>query len=91
MVYNRLKKLYTGTIAVTNPTTSVIAGPVKAELSGLPAGVTLANASGTHDGVPFVRVSTSLGAGATVTVPVSFSNPNNLFISYTEKTYAGGI
>jgi S-sulfosulfanyl-L-cysteine sulfohydrolase len=91
LVYDSVNKVYNGTVAVNNPTSVAIAGPVKVELNGLTTGVTLVNSSGTHDGTPFVRSSVSLGAGATVSVPVVFSNSGTAPISYTVKTYAGGI
>jgi predicted phosphodiesterase len=50
--------------------------------------VTLANATGSNNGEPMIRVSTTgLAAGASVTVPVSFKNPTNAPINFNPVTY----
>ena len=64
---------------------------MKVELHNLTTGVTLANASGTHNGTPFVRAKTALAPGASLQVKVVFSYPAKTAINYTVKTYAGGI
>lgn len=55
--------------------------------SGLISTVTLVNATGSNNGEPMIRVSTSgLAAGASITVPVQFSNPNNVTINFNPVT-----
>jgi hypothetical protein len=49
--------------------------------------VKLKNATGSNNGEPMIRVSTNgLASGASVTVPMQFSNPNNLKISFNPVT-----
>jgi len=55
---------------------------------GLLTGVTLTNATGSNNGEPMIRVSSSgLASGASVTVPITFSNPNNAKITFNPVTY----
>ena len=85
-VHDCAKKVYYSVISLSNPTANTIAGPVKVELHNLTTGVTLANASGTHNGTPFVRAKTALAPGAIVLVKVVFSNPAKTATNYTVKT-----
>ena len=91
LVYDTRSHLYSGTIRATNKTGAAIAGPIQVELGGLGSGVTLLNASGTHNGAPYVTSVPSLTGGATVSVPVQFSNPPKLPIKYTVKVYSGAF
>ena len=55
---------------------------------GLLASVTLTNATGSNNGEPMIRAtSAGLASGASVTVPLSFSNPNNVVLRFTPVTY----
>ncbi len=57
---------------------------VIASNNGLITNVTLANATGQNNSAPMIRVSSSgLAGGASVTVPVQFSNPSNANITFT--------
>jgi hypothetical protein len=90
LVYNRVTQRYNGSITLT--ATQALSGPLQLQLVGLPAGVSLANASGSHAGSPYLTATgASLGEGASVTVPVSFSNPGKLGLSYSVKTYSGSF
>ena len=89
LVYNRLSQRYSGTIRATNRAGTPITGPIQVELNGLNAAIALVNASGTHDGAPYVTSAPSLAPGASVSVPVQFSNPSKLPLSYTVKAYSG--
>jgi hypothetical protein len=89
LVYNRLSQRYSGTIRATNRTGTPITGPIQVELNGLNAAIALVNASGTHNGAPYVTSAPSLAPGDTVSVPVQFSNPSKLPLSYTVKAYSG--
>ena len=87
---NRATLQYSGTLSITNTSGATINGPVQIDLAGLPAGVTLLNASGTHNGVPYVTASTGpIAAGATVTVNTTFSNPNKVAITYSTAINSG--
>jgi predicted phosphodiesterase len=56
--------------------------------SGLISTVTLVNATGSNNGEPMIRVSDNgLAAGASITVPLQFSNPSNVKINFNPVTY----
>ncbi len=83
LVYRRSDQTFHGTITVTNTTSQVIQGPLQVVLMGLTRDVTLVGASGARGGRPYITSGiTSLAPGASVTVPVQFSNPSNARIGY---------
>jgi hypothetical protein len=87
-VYSRATKLYTGILTVTNNGTTDLSGNVDVVLNDLTTGVTLANATGLYQATPYVAASTTgLPAGASITVPVSFTNPTNVKINFTPATF----
>ena len=89
---NRATGQYSGSVTFTNKGASAISGPFQFELSGLPAGVTLANLSGAHNGLPFITVGNgSVAPGATITVTTVFNNPNKVAINYGATLYAGAF
>ena len=86
LVYNRSTQLFGGTITLTNTGTTTI-GVLEVELTGLPSGVTLANASGTAaDGNPYLLVNSPdgilLAPGQSITLTVMFANPQRLLFQY---------
>jgi predicted extracellular nuclease len=90
LVYNRATGKFTGTFSFTNTSGSVLSGPFQVQFDGLTAGVTLDNASGTHNGSPYITVgSGQLAPGATATVPLTFTNPAKAGVSYAAKIYSG--
>ena len=90
LVLNRATQLFTGTVRVSNVGGQTLPAPVHLFFEGLPAGVTLANASGQRNGVPYITLSASVyPAGAVVQVPVQFSNPSRVSIGYTPRVYSG--
>jgi len=84
LVYNRATKLFGGTVTLTNTGTVSITGQLQVTFTGLPAGVTLSNATGSDsNGDPYLLVNVgTLAAGKTFTFSVYFSDPNNVLISY---------
>jgi exopolysaccharide biosynthesis protein len=83
-VYNRASRLYTGNLTITNTGVTNFTGTLGVALNNLTTGVTLTNAAGTYNSAPYVTASTSgLTAGASITVPLSFSNPANARINFT--------
>jgi predicted extracellular nuclease len=87
---NRATGQYTGTYSFTNNSGAAISGPFQLELAGLPSGVTLVNATGTHNGAPYITVNNaSVAPGATVSVTTTFTNPAKVSISYTATIYSG--
>ncbi|MBI2382381.1 MAG: lamin tail domain-containing protein [Gammaproteobacteria bacterium] len=70
LVYDRVSKLYKGTLSLKN-NGSALAGPLTLRFAGLPAGVTLA--SGNVPGQPsWQQVAKPLAAGANLSVSISF-------------------
>jgi hypothetical protein len=86
LVYNRSTQLFGGTITLTNTGTTTI-GVLEVELTGLPSGVILDNASGTAaDGNPYLLVNSPdgilLAPGQSITLTVLFANPKRLLFQY---------
>lgn len=90
LVFNRASGKYSSTFSVTNTGGVALSGPFQVEFDGLPAGVTLSNASGSHAGAPYITVNAAtLAPGATVSFALSFSKTGTANISYTTKVYSG--
>jgi len=91
-VYNRATRLYSSTITLKNTGTAAITGPITTLLGNVPAGVTVANASGTHNGSPYITVPvTSLAPGAATSFTLQLSNPSNVSVSLTTTEYSGSF
>jgi predicted phosphodiesterase len=77
--------------AIANPASIIATKPATGKGSsdpGLLATVTLTNATGQNNGEPMIQATTSgLDAGASITVPLTFSNPTNAKINFTPVTY----
>ncbi len=86
LVYNRATQLFGGTITITNTGTTNLIGTLDFEVTGLPAGITLANASGTApDGDPYISVNLANGVlapGQSITFTVLFKNPKLSSFTY---------
>jgi hypothetical protein len=86
LTMNRFTLKYSGTVTITNTSGQTLAGPLQLRLQDLSAGVTLDNASGVQDGVPYITLPvTSLASGQSVTLTTTFSNPSKVSIGYTAK------
>jgi hypothetical protein len=88
-VYNRVTRTYNGNMTLTNTGAAAISGQIYVSLTNLTPGVTLANASGTDNVSPYITQNPAqpLNPGASITVPLSFSNPANAKINFTPVTY----
>ncbi len=86
LVYNRATQLFGGTITITNIGTTNLIGALDFEVTGLPAGVILANASGiAPDGNPYISIYLANGVlapGQSITFTVLFKNPKRLSFTY---------
>jgi predicted extracellular nuclease len=91
LLYNRAIRLFYGSIIITNNGAQTIASPIQVVLNSLTAGVTLANATGSFGGSPYITSNSSLTPGQSVTVPVQYSNPGNLASNLTIKIYSGAF
>ena len=88
---NRATGKYVGSVTVTNTSGATLSGPLQLKLSKLTTGLTLDNASGTDAGVPYISLSGPLNAGATINVPLTFSNPARTVVGYTPVLYQGNF
>jgi len=89
LMFNRATNKYTGTIWLTNTSAAPLTGPLHYMVKNLPAGVTLANASGNKDGVPYISVPNNLAPGAQATFQLQFNNPAKVNITYSPTVYSG--
>ena len=91
-IYNRATGKYVSTITVTNTGADALSGPLQVEFDNLPAGVTLSNASGLHNGAPYITLNAaSLAAGASASATLNFSKSTSANISYTAKVFRGSF
>lgn len=91
LTLNRATQQYTGTITVSNPG-AALNGPLQLVLNGLPAGVTLANATGSRAGAPYLTVNAAgLAAGASLTLTLNFTNPSKLAVNYSAQLFSGAF
>jgi hypothetical protein len=91
LVLNRSTQKYGDTLTLTNIGGNTLNGPFQLEFDGLTAGVTLANASGSRAGAPYITVGATLAPGASVAVPLSFTDPAKTAIHYTNTVYSGSF
>ena len=87
-VLNRATGQYTGSVTLTNRGVA-ISGPLLVNLSGLNASVTLTNSQGQYAGMPTISLSGGMAANGSFNVPLSFTNPNKVAISYTVRVVDG--
>jgi hypothetical protein len=88
---NRATGKYVGSVTLTNASGAALSGPLQLKLNGLTAGLTLDNASGMDGGAPYVTLAGPLNAGATVSVPLTFTNPARSVVAYTPALYKGNF
>lgn len=91
LVHSRATGAYSGTVTITNTSSSPVPAPVQSVFTNLIAGATLTNATGTYQGSPSITVSANapLAAGASISFPVTFSYGGTAAISYISKTLSG--
>jgi hypothetical protein len=59
-VLNRTTGKWVGSLTLTNTSGAALQGPLQVELVGLVAGATLVNASGSHNGAPYITRSVAI-------------------------------
>jgi len=91
LTLNRTTGKFVGPITITNTSSAALAGPLHYRLDGLTAGVTLDNASGSVNGVPYITLPSSLAPGASVTLTTTFTNPAKVAIGYTATLLSGSF
>lgn len=100
LAYSRVSRTFNGTVTITNIGSSAINGPLQILFTGLPAGVTLANATGEFSGSPYLTITVagvapggggSLAPGQSATASVQFDDPLFAAIKFTPVLYSGNI
>jgi hypothetical protein len=93
LAYSRISRTYVGAVTLTNTGSASVNGPFQILFTGLPANVTLVNATGTLSGTPYITVSApaSLAPGQSVVVNVQFTDPSNATIHFTPVIQEGSI
>ncbi len=89
---DRDKLSFTATMTFTNKQASALDGPFYVTFDNLSPGVTLLNASGVKDGVPYIMLNrNTIPVGGKMTVPVRFSTASEGTIAFTNKVYTGNF
>jgi uncharacterized protein len=91
LVLNRVTGVFSGTISIKNTSAATINGPINVLLRNLTAGVTLTNAAGTEGGAPYITGTGPIVPGATLTLPVTFSNPSRALLNYDVRVVSGNF
>jgi hypothetical protein len=93
LAYSRVSQTFNGTVTIQNISSSTISGPFYLLFTALTDSVTLANATGTYIGVPYVTVpnAASLAPGQTATAVVRFNNPSFATINFNPLVYTGTL
>jgi hypothetical protein len=89
LAYNRSTGKYAGNFVITNTGSINLNGPLHLVLKDLTAGVSLANASGTYEGSPYITVQGGLEPDGSVTIPLIVDNPAKVSVGYAAKIYSG--
>ena len=93
LAHSKAMPTFNGTVTITNVSAAGIAGPLQVIFFGVTAQATLANATGTLSGTPYITVSApvSLAPGKSVNVSVQFENPANTAINFVPVIYSGSF
>jgi hypothetical protein len=93
LAYSRITQSFVGTVTIKNVSTATIAGPFQILFQSLPAGITLAGATGTFNGSSYLTVANtaSLAAGQSATVTVQFKDPTMVHVTFTPAVYSGSF
>jgi hypothetical protein len=92
ITYNSKTGLYSETVTLTNNTSGTLTGPMSLELTNLPSGVVLTDATGTTNGNPYRRFLTSgktLRKGAKVSITLTFTAASLSDITFGTEVVVG--
>ncbi len=92
ITYSSRTKLYSETVTLTNITSGALTGPMSLELTNLPNGVTLTDATGTANGNPYYRFLTSgktLKKAASVSITLTFAAASLSDIAFGTEVVVG--
>jgi hypothetical protein len=91
ITYNSKKRLYSETVTLTNNTSGPLTGPLSLELTNLPSGVVLTDATATTNGNPYVRLISSgktLNGGGSVSITLTFTAASSSDITFGTQLVA---
>jgi len=89
LIHNHATNEWNGTIRLINRGTSAFTGPIYLVLENLSAGVTLENASGADNGMPYLKVAAgTVAPGQAVMVVLRF---NTALVQYNPVLYLGAL
>jgi 2',3'-cyclic-nucleotide 2'-phosphodiesterase (5'-nucleotidase family) len=91
LTYDNAAKAWRGKVTLTNTGSSPLRAPLKIVIDQLSAGSTVLNATGTYYGLPYLALTGSLAAGASVSVDVVVSGSKKAAPSFTPRAYTGGV
>jgi hypothetical protein len=92
ITYNSKTGLYSETATLTNTTSGTLTGPMSLELTNLPSGVVLTDATGTTNGNPYERFLASgktLKKGASTSTTLTFTAPSQSDITFGTEVVVG--
>lgn len=88
---SRMTHTFKGTLTIKNVSAAAINGPLQVVFTSLTSGVTLANATGSISGTPFLTVPANLAPGQLVTISLQFTNPSNARVNFAPAIYSGSF
>jgi len=91
LIYSRVTQSYHGTITVINTSGLAVAGPLDLAFQILPSGVSLISPTGSAQGAPYLALPNGMVAGQSANLPVQFSDPGNVSLTFTNKVYSGSL
>jgi len=92
ITYSSKTGLYSETVTLTNTTNGTLTGPMSLELTNLPSGVVLTDATGTTNGNPYVRFLASgktLKKGASTSITLTFTAASLSDITFGTEVVVG--
>jgi hypothetical protein len=91
ITYNKKTQLYSETVTLTNITSGTLTGPLSLDLTNLPSGVALTDATGMTYGNPYIRFLSSrktLKPGVSVSITLTFTAPSLSDITFGTEVVA---
>jgi hypothetical protein len=92
IAYNSKTGLYSETMTVTNTTSGTLTGPMSVELTNLPSGVVLTDATGNTNGNPYIEFLASgktLKKDASVSITLTFTAASLSEITFGTEVVIG--
>ena len=93
IAYSRVNQTFDGTLTITNLSATATAGPIQIVLDSLTSGETLANATSSFGGSPFLTVPSiaTLAPGQSASASAQFQDPSNNLTNFNPVLYSGSF